>query len=182
MVTPHGTINAEIVVNAGGLWAREVGHLSGVDIPVQPMEHHYLITEAIPQIVERTERLPCGVDYEGNLYFRQEGQGMLLGTYEPSSTPWKVAGTPMDFGHDLLPPDLDRIEDRLSLAFERIPALGEAGIKDIINGPFTFGPDGNPMIGPVPGMKNYWVAVGVMAGFCQGGGRGPLHGRVDDRG
>lgn len=172
VVTSQGTINAEIIVNAGGLWAREVGHLAGIDLPVQPMEHHYLITEAIPRIVEREERLPCGVDYEGNLYFRQEGQGMLLGTYEPSSTPWKVAGTPMDFGHDLLPPDLDRIEERLTLAFERIPALGEAGIKDVINGPFTFGPDGNPMIGPVPGMRNYWVAVGVMAGFCQGGGVG----------
>ncbi len=172
VVTSKGTINAEIIVNAGGLWAREVGHLAGIDLPVQPMEHHYLITEAIPQIVEREARLPCGVDYEGNLYFRQEGQGMLLGTYEPSSTPWKVAGTPMDFGHDLLPPDLDRIEERLTLAFERIPALGEAGIKDVINGPFTFGPDGNPMIGPVPGMRNYWVAVGVMAGFCQGGGVG----------
>ena len=174
VVTPNGTINAEYIVNAGGLWAREVGHLSGVDLPVQPMEHHYLITEAIPAIVERDpeDRLPAGIDYEGNIYFRQERQGMLLGTYEPRSTPWKVEGTPQDFGHELLAPDLDRIADRLELGFERIPALGRAGIKDMINGPFTFGPDGNPMIGPVPGMKNYWVAVGVMAGFCQGGGVG----------
>ncbi|WP_136657799.1 FAD-dependent oxidoreductase [Nitratireductor sp. XY-223] len=174
VVTPNGTINAEYIVNAGGLWAREVGHLSGVDLPVQPMEHHYLITEAIPEIVERDpeDRLPAGIDYEGNIYFRQERQGMLLGTYEPRSTPWKVGGTPQDFGHELLAPDLDRIADRLELGFERIPALGRAGIKDMINGPFTFGPDGNPMIGPVPGMRNYWVAVGVMAGFCQGGGVG----------
>ncbi|MCB9946233.1 MAG: GcvT family protein [Rhodospirillaceae bacterium] len=173
VVTEKGTIHAEIVVNAGGLWAREVGHMAGIDLAVQPMEHHYLITEDIPEIVERGDaRLPAGIDYEGNMYFRQEGKGMLLGTYEPRATPWKVAGTPWDFGHELLPPKLEAIEDRLMLGFERIPALERAGIKTIINGPFTFGPDGNPMIGPVPGMRNYWVAVAVMAGFCQAGGVG----------
>ncbi len=172
VVTPNGTINAELIVNAAGLWAREVGHLAGIDLPVQPMEHHYLITETIPEIEAHGKELPCGIDYESNLYFRQEQKGLLLGTYEPTSTPWKVEGTPLDFGHELLPPDLNRIADRLELAFERIPALGRAGIKNVINGPFTFGPDGNPMIGPVPGMKNYWVAVAVMAGFCQAGGVG----------
>ncbi len=175
VVTPKGTVNAEMVVNAGGLWAREVGQLAGLNLPVQPMEHHYLITEDIPEIVERMksgERLPAGIDYEGNMYFRQERNGMLLGTYEPLSTPWKVDGTPQDFGHELLAPDVERIADRLELGFERIPALARAGIKNMINGPFTFGPDGNPMIGPVPGVKNYWVAVGVMAGFCQAGGVG----------
>jgi len=177
VTTPKGVINAEQVINCGGLWAREVGHQQGVHLPVQPMEHHYLITEEIPEIAERMKqgesgRLPAGIDYEANIYFRQERHGMLLGTYEPKGTPWMVDGTPWDFGHELLPPDLDRIADRLEMSFERIPALGEAGIKDAINGPFTFGPDGNPMIGPVPGMKNYWVAVGVMAGFCQGGGVG----------
>lgn len=178
LTTPRGTINAEQIVNCGGLWAREVGHMSGLHLPVQPMEHHYLITEKIPMIAERMEsmgeagRLPAGIDYEANIYFRQERQGMLLGTYEPKSTPWKVGGTPWDFGHELLQPDLDRIADRLEMSFERIPAVGNAGIKDMINGPFTFGPDGNPMIGPVPGIENYWVAVGVMAGFCQGGGVG----------
>ncbi len=172
VVTPKGTIQAEMIVNCGGLWAREVGRMAGVELPVQPMEHHYLITENIPAIAERDERLPAGIDYEANIYFRQEVKGMLLGTYEPKSTPWRIEGTPMDFGHELLNPDIDRIADRLEMSFERIPAIGEAGIKDIINGPFTFGPDGNPMIGPVPGMKNYWCAVGVMAGFCQGGGVG----------
>ena len=178
LTTPKGQINAEQVVNCGGLWAREVGHMSGIHLPVQPMEHHYLITEDIAEIQSRMAnqgeagRLPAGIDYEANIYFRQERQGMLLGTYEPQSTPWKVEGTPWDFGHELLNPDLDRIADRLEMSFERIPAIGNAGIKNIINGPFTFGPDGNPMIGPVPGMKNYWVAVGVMAGFCQGGGVG----------
>ncbi|MCP5073095.1 MAG: FAD-dependent oxidoreductase [Rhodobacteraceae bacterium] len=177
VTTPKGMVNAEHIVNCGGLWAREVGQMSGLNLPVQPMEHHYLITDAIPEIAERMKpggagRLPAGIDYEANIYFRQERQGMLLGTYEPKGTPWKVGGTPWEFGHELLPPDLDRIADRLEMSFERIPAIGEVGIKDMINGPFTFGPDGNPMIGPVPGMKNYWCAVGVMAGFCQGGGVG----------
>ena len=173
VVTAKGTINAEYIVNAGGLWAREVGHLAGIHLPVQPMEHHYLITEDIPEIVARgDERLPAGIDYEGNMYFRQERKGMLLGTYEPRATPWSLKGTPQTFGHELLEPKMDNIAERLELGFERMPILGRTGIKNIINGPFTFGPDGNPLIGPVPGMRNYWVAVGVMAGFCQGGGVG----------
>ena len=172
VTTPHGTINAEYIVNCGGLWAREVGHMSGLNFPVQPMEHHYLLTEGIDEIVNHPTRLPCGIDYEANLYFRQERDGMLLGTYEPVGVPWKVEGTPWDFGHELLNPNLEHIADRLELGFERIPALANAGIRQAVNGPFTFGPDGNPMIGPVPGMHNYWCAVGVMAGFCQGGGVG----------
>ena len=174
VITKKGNINAEIIINAGGLWAREVGNLAGVNLPVQPMEHHYLITEAIPELKERGEgkRIPVGTDFDGNIYFRQEGYGMLLGTYEPKSTPWQVKGTPMNFGHELLEPKLENIQDRLAIGFKRFPALEKAGIKNIVNGPFTFGPDGNPLIGPVPGMKNYWVAVGVMAGFCQAGGVG----------
>ena len=173
MVTAEGTINAEMIVNAGGFWAGRSDTLAGLHLPVQPMEHHYLITETIPEIAERgDERLPAGIDYEGNIYFRQERDGMLLGTYEPRATPWSVSGTPMDFGHELLEPKLENIEERLALGFERMPALERAGIKNFVNGPFTFGPDGNPLIGPVPGVRNYWVAVGVMAGFCQGGGVG----------
>jgi dimethylglycine dehydrogenase len=174
VITEKGNINAEIIINAGGLWAREVGKLAGINLPVQPMEHHYLITETIPEIKERVNepRLPIGTDFEGNIYFRQEAQGMLLGTYEFKSTPWQIKQTPMNFGHELLEPKLDNIQDRLEIGFKRIPALEKAGIKNIVNGPFTFGPDGNPLIGPIPGKKNYWVAVGVMAGFCQAGGVG----------
>ncbi len=172
VITPEGNIHADMIVNASGLWAREVGQLAGLRLPVQPMEHHYLITEEIPEIAEFEGEIACGIDYEANIYFRQEHQGLLLGTYEPTGTPWMVEGTPMDFGHELLPDDLDRVANRLELAFKRIPALGRAGIKSVVNGPFTFGPDGNPMIGPVPGLPNYWCAVGVMAGFCQAGGVG----------
>ncbi len=139
--------------------------MAGLEPPVQPMEHHYPITERIDAVAGHGSRLPAGMDYEANIYFRQERQGMLPGACEPG-------GTPRDFGHELLQPDPDRVADRLEMSFERIPAIGEAGIKDIVNGPFTFGPDGNPMIGPVPGMRNYRVAVGVMAGFCQGSGVG----------
>jgi dimethylglycine dehydrogenase len=172
VVTPNGTIKTEFLINAAGLWAREVGLLAGVELPVQPMEHHYLITEAIPEIVDHGKEIAVTVDYEGNAYTRQEGKGLLLGTYESNCVPWSVKGTPLDFGHELLHPDLDRVAERLEVAFDRMPALGRAGIKNVVNGPFTFGPDGNPLIGPVPGLKNYWVAVGVMAGFCQGGGVG----------
>jgi len=172
VVTAKGTIRAEHLVNAGGLWAREVGRLAGIALPLQPMEHHYLITETIPEVAAHGAEIAVTVDYEGNAYTRQEHQGVLLGTYEPACKPWAVEGTPPDFGHELLQPDIDRFADRLQIAFERMPALARAGIKDMINGPFTFGPDGNPLIGPVPGLTNYWVAVGVMAGFCQGGGVG----------
>ncbi len=172
VVTPQGTIHAEIVVNAAGLWAREVGHLAGLQLPVQPMEHHYLITEMIPEVRDHGKEVAVTVDYEGNTYTRQEHDGLLFGTYETHCVPWAVGGTPLDFGHELLPDDLSRVSERLELAFERMPALGRAGVKKVINGPFTFGPDGNPLIGPVPGLRNYWTAVGVMAGFCQGGGVG----------
>ena len=113
VITNQGNINAEIVINAGGLWAREVGHLAGINLPVQPMEHHYLITDSIPEIESLPEgqRLPVGTDFEGNIYFRQEGKGMLLGTYEQQSTPWKIEGTPMSFGHELLEPKLENIQD-----------------------------------------------------------------------
>ena len=174
IITEKGNIHAEIVINAAGLWAREVGQLAGVNLPIQPMEHHYLITESIPEIeaLSKDQRLPVGTDFDGNIYFRQEGNGILLGTYEAKSTPWQVKGTPLNFGHELLEAKLENIQDRLAIGFKRFPALEKAGIKNIVNGPFTFGPDGNPLIGPVPGKKNYWAAVAIMAGFCQAGGVG----------
>jgi len=174
VITEKGNIHTEIIINAAGLWAREVGQLAGLHFPIQPMEHHYLITESIPEIeaLSKDKRLPVGTDFDGNIYFRQEGNGLLLGTYEAKSTPWQINGTPLNFGHELLDAKLENIQDRLAIGFKRIPALEKAGIKNIINGPFTFGPDGNPLIGPVPGKKNYWVAVAIMAGFCQAGGVG----------
>ena len=172
VVTKDGTIHAEHVVNAGGLWARELGEMVGIFLPLHPMEHQYLITEDIPEIYELGKEHPHVMDPEGESYLRQEGRGICIGFYEQACDPWAVNGTPLDFGHELLPNKLDRIGDSMEFAFNRFPVLEKAGIKNIINGPFTFAPDGNPLVGPVPGIKNYWSACAVMAGFSQGGGVG----------
>ena len=172
VVTKQGTIRAEHVVNAAGLWAREVGQLVGLYLPVHPMEHQYLVTEEIPEIRDSDEEHAHVVDPGGENYLRQEGTGLCIGFYEQPCSPWSVDGTPGDFGHELLENDLDRISDSIDFAFRRYPVLGRTGIKRIINGPFTFAPDGNPLVGPVPGLRNYWSACGVMAGFSQAGGVG----------
>ena len=172
VVTEQGAIIAEHVVNAGGLWAREVGEMAGVYFPLHPMEHQYLITEDAPEVYELDRELPHVMDPEGESYLRQEGRGICIGFYEQQCDAWAERGTPMDFGHELLNDNLDRIGDALEFAFNRFPVLGTAGIKTIINGPFTFAPDGNPLVGPVPGLRNFWSACAVMAGFSQGGGVG----------
>ncbi|MGO1117076.1 GcvT family protein [Rhodovibrionaceae bacterium A322] len=172
VVTEQGTIIAEHVINAAGLWAREVGKLAGVYLPLHPMEHQYLVTEDAPEVYERDEELPHVMDPEGESYLRQEGRGLCIGFYEQNCDPWAVDGTPSDFGHELLNDNLDRIEDSMAFAFKRFPVLERSGVKQIINGPFTFASDGNPLVGPVPGLRNYWSACGVMAGFSQGGGVG----------
>ncbi len=172
VVTEHGTITADHVVNAAGLWARNVGRLAGVDLPVAPLEHHYLVTEKIPEVAELDAELPMIMDLEGYTYLRQEGQGLLLGVYELRPRHWHVEGAPWDFGMRLLSPDVDRIEPELSVGLSRFPCLESAGIKQWVNGAFTFTPDGNPLVGPVAGLPGFWVACGVMAGFSQGGGVG----------
>ena len=176
VVTKEGTIHADHVVNAGGLWAREVGRMAGLELPVLAMEHMYLLTEDMPEVAEINQATGAEVlhviDPDGEIYMRQERGGMLMGTYERAGVPWSPKTTPWDFGHELLAPDLDRIAPSLEVGFAHFPAFQRAGIKQIINGPFTFAPDGNPLIGPVRGLKNYWCACGVMAGFSQGGGVG----------
>jgi dimethylglycine dehydrogenase len=171
VITDHGNVHAEQVVNAGGLWAREVGRMVGLELPILAMEHQYLITGDMPELVGKKEQLHC-IDFEGEIYIRQERGGMLMGTYERAGVPWSPTTTPWDFGQDLLPNDLERIAPSLEVGFEHFPSLAGAGIKKIVNGPFTFAPDGNPLVGPVRGLKNFWVACGVMAGFSQGGGVG----------
>jgi dimethylglycine dehydrogenase len=171
VVTDRGTVHAEHVVNAAGLWAREVGRMVGLELPVLAMEHQYLITGDMAELAGQKEQLHC-IDFEGEIYIRQERGGMLMGTYERAGVPWSPTTTPWDFGQDLLPNDLERIAPSLEVGFEHFPSLAGAGIKKVVNGPFTFAPDGNPLIGPVRGLKNYWVACGVMAGFSQGGGVG----------
>ncbi len=171
VVTEQGTVHAEHVVNAGGLWAREVGRMVGLELPILAMEHQYLITEDLPQLKGQKEHLHA-IDFEGEIYTRQERGGMLLGTYERAGVPWSPVQTPWDFEQSLLPNDLERIAPSLEVGFEHFPALGEVGIRKVVNGPFTFAPDGNPLVGPIRGLRNFWVACGVMAGFSQGGGVG----------
>lgn len=176
VTTDKGEIRAAHVVNAGGLWAREVGRMVGLELPILAMEHMYLITDDMPE-VEAYNRETGGemlhvVDFEGEIYLRQEGRGMLMGTYEKACRPWSPVSTPWDFGHELLQPDLDRIAPSLEVGFEHFPAFQEAGIKRVINGPFSFAPDGNPLVGPVRGLPGFWCACAVMAGFSQGGGVG----------
>ena len=176
VITNKGEVIAEHVVNAGGLWAREVGRMVGLELPVLAMEHMYLITEDMPEVAEvnRTtgKEVIHAVDFDGELYLRQERGGMLMGTYEKANKPWSEFQTPWNFGHELLEPDIDRIAPSLEVGFRHFPAFQNTGIKQIINGPFTFAPDGNPLVGPVRGLPGFWVACGVMAGFSQGGGVG----------
>ena len=172
VVTVQGTVHAEHVVNAAGLWAREVGAMAGVYLPCHPMEHQYLVTGDLPEVFERDTELPHCMDPAGESYLRQEGRGLVVGMYEQACELWAVDGTPEDFGHELLPEKLDRMADKLGVAYERYPVLETAGVKRVISGPFTFAPDGNPLVGPVPGLRNYWTACAVMAGFSQGGGVG----------
>src|SRR5882757_6155732 len=172
VITAHGNVHAEHVVNAGGLWAREVGRMVGLELPVLAMEHQYLITEEIPEVKASPKEVLHIVDPEGEIYMRQEGNGMLMGTYERACRPWSERDTPWNFTYALLENDLDRIAPSLEVGFEHFPPIGRAGIKKIVNGPFTFAPDGNPLVGPIRGLKNYWCACAVMAGFSQGGGVG----------
>jgi dimethylglycine dehydrogenase len=136
------------------------------------MQHHYLVTEDVPEIAALDQELALTVDLEGFSYLRQERKGALLGVYERNPAHWHMDGAPWDYGMDLIPEEIDRISPELTKALERFPALERAGIRRWVNGAFTFTPDGNPLVGPVPGVPGYWVACGVMAGFSQGGGVG----------
>ena len=176
LTTSKGEYLAENIVNAGGLWAREVGRMVGLELPLLAMEHHYLLTEEIPEVVEYNKatgkELIHIIDFEGEIYTRQERTGILLGTYERAATPWMPTDTPWDFGSELLQPDFDRIGPSLEVAFRHFPPVEKVGIREAINGPFTFAPDGNPLVGPVRGLQGFWSACAVMAGFSQGGGVG----------
>jgi dimethylglycine dehydrogenase len=176
LVTDQGTLIAEHVVNAGGLWAREIGRMVGIELPVLAMEHMYLVTDDMPEVIAynkaRGRELPHAIDFKAETYMRQERSGLVLGTYERACVPWQPRETPWDFGSELLPPDLDRIMPSLEIAYRHVPALEKVGVRRIINGPFTFSPDGNPLVGPVQGLPGFWCACAVMAGFSQGGGVG----------
>ncbi|MBB5514231.1 dimethylglycine dehydrogenase [Rubricella aquisinus] len=172
--TDKGDIRTPWVINAAGLWGREVAALAGLTLPLQPTEHQYFVTETIAEIATMDRRLPSVADRDGEYYLRQEGQGLLVGAYEKDVRFWAEEGTPLGFGHELFADDLDRIEDNIMRAIERVPAVGEAGIKRVINGPMIWSPDSNVLFGPVPEMTGYFCCNGIIPGFSQSGGMGKL--------
>jgi dimethylglycine dehydrogenase len=174
--TKQGTIIAEHVVNAAGTWCREIGLMMGLDLPVVPMLHQYVVTAEVPEIVARIgageRELPIIRDPEESWYLRQERDGYIVGPYEKTGHPWGVDGIPPAFGMELMPPDLDSVEHIIAMAMERVPALANAGIKTVVNGPITFTPDANPMVGPAFGVRNGWLLTGSSMGVMEGGGAG----------
>ena len=170
--TPNGNIRTEWVINAAGLWGREVAKLAGINLPLLPTEHQYFVTESIPEIAAMDRRLPSVADRDGEYYLRQEGQGLLVGAYEKDVRFWAEDGTPQGFGHELFADDLERIEDNIMRAIDRVPTVGEAGIKRVINGPMIWSPDSNVLYGPHPDLRNYFCCNGIIPGFSQSGGMG----------
>lgn len=168
-----GEIRAEIVVNAAGQWARQVGRLVGLDLPIVPIEHHFLLTEPMAEVGALETELPILRDPDTSFYVREEGGGLIIGPFERNTVPWALDGVPDDFHSSLLPPDLDRLEDVLAGAARRVPSFANAGIKSVVNGPDGYTPDGHCLMGPVPGLPNFHVLAGFsIFGIVFGGGAG----------
>jgi len=171
--TPKGEIRAEIVVNAAGQWARQVGQMVGLELPIVPLEHHYLITEPVPEVAAFPGELPVLRDTRSSFYIRAEHDGLLVGPFEASTVAWSLDGVPEDFHSQLLEPELTRLEDVLHGVAHRIPVFGDRGIKTVVNGPDGYTPDGGCLMGPVPGLPNYHVLAGFsIFGIVFGGGAG----------
>lgn len=179
--TPQGEIRCEYVVNAAGYYAREVGRMFGRDVPMMVMSHQYVLFDEIPELAawskEAGHKLPLLRDVDSSYYLRQEKYGMNLGPYEKNCRAhWTTTDDPMpeDFSFQLFPDDLERLEWYLNDAVERVPILGTAGLSRVINGPIPYAPDGNPLIGPMPGVPNAFEACVFTFGICQAGGAGKV--------
>ncbi|MEX0286422.1 MAG: FAD-dependent oxidoreductase [Paracoccaceae bacterium] len=172
--TNKGEINAEIVVNACGYRVNEVGAMMGVTHPVMSMEHQYFVTEAMPGVRDAGHRIPLIRCPISDFYSRQEKDGLLVGFYEQDCKTWGMDGIDPRFANDLCPDDLERVSDVLEGAIHRMPALAEAGIHTIVNGPITYSLDGAPLVGPIPGKRNAFCIIGLRAGLGEGGGHGWL--------
>ncbi|MBW2232362.1 MAG: GcvT family protein [Deltaproteobacteria bacterium] len=171
--TSKGEIRADIVVNAAGQWAKQVGLMAGVDLPIVPLEHQFLVTEAVEALSSLEVELPVLRDAAASFYVREEGGGLLVGPFERNAKPWALEGIPEDFHSSLLPPDLERLEDALEAAARRVPAFANVGIKSVINGPDGYTPDGKCLMGPVPGLPGFHVLAGFsIFGIVFGGGAG----------
>ncbi|QKP76686.1 FAD-binding oxidoreductase [Methyloligella sp. GL2] len=170
VVTESGTIECERVVNCGGQWAREIGAWAGVNVPLTSVQHQYLITEAIEGV---TPNLPTLRDPDRLTYYKEEVGGLVMGGYEPNPIPWAEDGIPEGFNFTLLDSDWDHFEQLMLLALGRVPALENAGIKELVNGPESFTPDGNFILGRAPELNNFYVGAGFNAfGIASGGGAG----------
>src|SRR3984957_10009936 len=170
--TTQGDIEAEYVVNCAGMWARQLGELAGVSIPLQAAEHYYLLTEPIPEVSRDWPVLEDPANYG---YFREEGAGLMLGMFEPVCAPWRVEGIPPDFSFGELPPDWDRMGPFLEKTMSRIPISSQVGIRKFFCGPESFTPDLAPVLGEAPELRNFFVAAGLNSiGILTGGGIGRL--------
>jgi dimethylglycine dehydrogenase len=175
VITEKGTVIAETVVNAAGCFARRVAQMVGADLPMSNMEHHYIVTGPVQEFIDRDEEIPVIRDPWCSAYIRQEQQSGLIGIYEHSglTEAWAPRGFPnWDSDSELFPDDLDRLMPWLGRAMERMPVLEQAGIKRIVNGAIPHSADGPPMLGPVAGLKNFWMCCGSSFGIAQGAGCG----------
>ena len=173
VTTDKGEITAEIIVNAAGYRAGEVMAMVGRHLPIAVMSHQYLVTEDVPELVARADaRLPLLRDPDTSYYLRQEREGFILGPYEWKATPMWLDGMPDDFANQLWNDDFERLEKYIEDAMARVPALARAGIKRGVNGPIPYSPDGNPYIGPEPGLRNFFHCNTFSFGITQGGGAG----------
>jgi dimethylglycine dehydrogenase len=173
--TEKGTVIAEMVVNAAGCFARRVAQMVGADLPISNMEHHYIVTGPVPEFVDRDEEIPVIRDPHASAYIRQEQKSGLIGIYEHvgMTQAWAPRGFPnWDSDSELFPEDLDRLMPWLGRAMERMPVLEKAGIKRIVNGAIAHSADGPPMLGPVAGLRNFWMCCGSSFGIAQGAGCG----------
>ncbi|MFH2038985.1 MAG: FAD-dependent oxidoreductase [Chloroflexota bacterium] len=172
VITDSGVIQADFVVNCAGMWARELGKLAGVSVPLQPVEHYYLITEAIKGV---SPDLPVLVDLDKYSYYREEVGGILFGLFEPVSAPWALEGIPRDFNFGEINPNWDRMMPYVEDAMQRIPILENTGIHKFFCGPESFTPDISPMMGLAPELDNFYVAAGFNSlGILSGGGAGKV--------
>ncbi|RLB91535.1 MAG: dimethylglycine dehydrogenase [Deltaproteobacteria bacterium] len=165
--TEKGDITCEIIVNAAGLWTSTIGAMVGLYLPVIAMEHQHILFEDVPELVETGMQLPLLRDPDTSYYMRQEARGLLIGPYENSPQSWYPDGVPLDYASQALPPVLDRIQDILMNAIDRVPAMNECGVKEEINGPITYTPDGGPLLGPAFGLKNFYLNGGHCFGITQ---------------
>lgn len=170
VVTDQGRIECDKLVICAGQWSRALGHMAGVNIPLVSVQHQYLITEAIDGV---TSNLPTLRDPDRLTYWKEEVGGLVMGGYEPNPIPWAIEGFPEKFEFQLLDSDLDHFEPLLELAAGRVPAMATAGIKEFLNGPESFTPDGNFILGEAPEFRGIFVGAGFNAfGIASGGGAG----------